>query len=77
MCYLDVETEFHVLIDCPFYFDLTQPLIMAASNFDAHFNQLSAFQKYCVLVSSKNLQQMCAKICYKILTRRKGILYKS
>ena len=34
MCQNDVESEFHVLIDCDFSFDITQDLMERAQGFD-------------------------------------------
>ena len=69
MCMTDVESENHVLIDCDFYFDVTESLMTNASNIDPCFINMCSFDKFCFLMSHEQLQIDTAKTCQKILSR--------
>ena len=74
MCETVVETEYHVLVDCVFYSVITGPLHRKMALFYVPLHRKTAlfynnvqnitfFEKFCILVSNDNLQYMCAKIC--------------
>ena len=65
MCQNDVESEFHVLIDCDFYSDITQDLMECAQDIDLRFNNMCSFDKFCFLMSHEQLQVDSAKACQK------------
>ena len=46
MCQNDVESEFHVLIDCAFYSDITQDLMEHAQDIDLRFNNMCSFANF-------------------------------
>ena len=75
MCMTDVESENHVLIDCDFYFDITESLMTNASNIDPCFINMCSFDKFCFLMSHEQLQIDTAKTCQKILSRRQSFIY--
>ena len=62
MCETVVETEYHVLVDCVFYSDITGPLHWKAALIYDNYKNITSFEKFCILVSNENLQYMCAKI---------------
>ena len=66
MCMKDVESENHVLIDCDYYFDITESLMTNASNIDPCFINMCSFDKFCFLMSHEQLQIDTAKTCQKI-----------
>ena len=69
MCMKDIESENHVLIDCDFYFDITESLMTNASNIDPCFitcAPLIDFVFSCPMNSYKLTLPKPAKKCYLV-----------
>ena len=71
-----IESEKHVLIECPVYADLRRQLYNHACSFNCNFMHLSDDEKLVFLFTDENICFYTAKICYDILIKRKCILYR-
>ena len=53
MCETTVETEYHVLVDCVFYSDITGLLHRKAALIYDNFQNVTSIEKFCILVSNE------------------------
>ena len=75
-CHDKVESEHHVLLNCPLYEDLQLEMYSQAFNINPDFYSLSDNEKISYLFSSNQLINIVAKTCKEILDRRRRFLYK-
>ena len=75
-CNESVESEQHVLLNCPLYEDLQQTMFNQAFNINSGFYSLSDEEKLIFLFTSKDMIKTVAKTCKDILDRRRRFLYK-
>ena len=73
-----VETEIHVLLNCPLYDDLRQAIVDNIFMHYDHFNTLDELEKLTVILGSDNYNviKFCAKTSRDILDRRRGFLHQ-
>ena len=71
-----VESECHVICECPIYEDLRNTLFAKARNVLQNFDTLSNFDKMCMLLSNCDIVKLTAKILCDILNRRRSFLYR-
>ena len=72
----NVESESHVLLHCPVYNDLKEPLFWSAVSNNREFLTLCDTDKCIFLFSNPNLIRTCAKTCFTILQRRQFLICK-
>ncbi len=70
-----VESEVHVITECPLYDDLRLTLYTRAQAVIPNFLLMSSNEKFKCLFQSEIIVNLCAKTCNDILTRRRNILY--
>ena len=70
-----VESEEHVLTQCPLYDDFRFYLFKEAESYYGNFSQLSNTDKMCTVLADKLLVKSTAKTCHNILRRRRRLLY--
>jgi len=70
-----IESEEHVLLNCPLYNDLRNDLFIYANTIDVEFVNMLPGEKLIFLLSKDNIVNMCAKTLCDILTRRRSLLY--
>ena len=63
------ETEKHVLIDCPFYFDLRFELLQSCKRPCDTFETFNDEDKLNFILANPNVVTISAKTCYSILER--------
>ena len=71
-----VEEEHHFIMECPFYSDLREKLLNYASQNVLYFNNVTAREQMCALLSHDALQLHSAKILREFLDTRENYLYK-
>ena len=71
----EVETETHVLTQCPLYDDIREEWFHHLSNVIAQFEFMSDEEKSNIILSNSGLVRINAKACYEILMRRRTLLY--
>ena len=71
-----VESECHVICECPIYEDLRNKLFTKAKNVVPHFDNLSDFDKMCQLLSNCDIVKSTAKILCDILNHMRSFLYR-
>ena len=71
-----VESEHHVLLNCPLYEDVQLEMYSHAFNINPVFYYVSDEEKIRFLFSSNKMIKTVAKTCKDILDRRKCFLYK-
>ena len=73
----DVETEEHVLLECPLYNDIRQELFSKVDMPSNSIDALSNHDKVCLLLSDSSILNYSAKVCHEILhERRNKLLYR-
>ena len=73
-CTNKIESEEHVLLECPLYNDIRLELL---SKIDLqHFDSLDNHEKVCHLLSDDRIAIYSAKACQIILTERRNFLYR-
>ena len=73
-CTNKIESEEHVLLECPLYKDIRLELL---SKIDLqHFDPLDNHEKVCHLLSDDRIAIYSAKACQIILTERRNFLYR-
>ena len=73
-CTNKIESEEHVLLECPLYNDIRLELL---SKIDLqHFDSLDNHEKACHLLSDGRIAIYSAKACQIILTERRNFLYR-
>lgn len=70
-----IESEIHVLTECPLYCDIRTELFVHAHAEIPNFSMMSNCDKFINLFQNENLIKYCAKTCHFILTRRRNVLY--
>lgn len=73
-CVGNVETEEHVLLDCPLYDDLRREYVAAL---DINFDSFSRNDQLCFILSDEQTVRLSAKFCFYALRRRRTILYSN
>ena len=74
-CLTKVESEEHVLLECPLYNDIRQELFSKTEIPSDSFNTLSNNVKICHLLSDSSIIDCSAKACHEILNERRKRLY--
>ncbi len=77
-CSLDqniVESEIHVITECPLYCDIRDDLFLHAQSVIPNFSTMSNTEKFISLFQNVNMIKHCAKTCHAILTKRRNVLY--
>ena len=76
-CTNEIESEKHVLLECPLYDDLRYRLFSAISCEILNFGIFSDDEKLSVILGCDNIKifRVSAKTCIEILIRRKAFLY--
>ena len=74
-CVTDVETEEHVVLECPLYNDIRQELFSTVDMPSNSFDVLSNHDKVCLLLSDSSVINYSAKACHEILLERRKLLY--
>ena len=69
------ETEQHVLIDCPFYFDLRFELLEGCTRACDTFETFDDEDKLNFILANPNVVKISAKTCYSILERYRAFKY--
>ena len=75
-CEDKIESELHVLVECPVYENFRDDLYDVANQKVANFDQLSSQQKLCAILSNSSIAHKSAKTCHMILERRHELLFK-
>ncbi len=70
-----IESEIHVLTECPLYSDIREELFEHAHAVIPNFSLMSNCDKFNNLFQNENIIKYCAKTCHAILARRKSVLY--
>ena len=77
-CKDEVESECHVLIQCPLYHDIREDcynsLKESCINYDS-FKGLNDNDKMCFLLSNPKCTRIVARTCFNILERRRILTY--
>lgn len=71
-----VESEAHVLLDCPLYQDIRNELFAACSRSFPDFELFTKEDKLCTILASDKLTHPAAKACKHILNRRATFLFR-
>jgi hypothetical protein len=75
ICKQNVETEIHVLTQCPAYQLLRNVLFDKAKDINADFINMNDEQKSMFVLSNPEIAKLTAKTCYNILLSRFDTLY--
>ena len=75
-CVTGVETEEHVLLECPLYNEIRQELFGKVGMPSNNFETLSNHDKVCILLSKSSITDYSAKVCHEILHERRKLLYR-
>ena len=75
-CHNLVESEQHVLLNCPLYEDLHHELFNRAFELNSEFYSLNDNEKLIFLFTTSNMIKTVAKTCKDILDRRRRFLYE-
>jgi hypothetical protein len=79
ICYLcdnnAVESEIHVILECPVYNDIREDLFHHCNTSMPNFNDLSAEQKLCFILGSDCICQNSANFLNAVLKRRRSFMY--
>ncbi len=70
-----IESEIHVLTECPLYCDTRDDLFLHAQSVIPNFLYMSNSDKFVNLFQHVYMTKHCAKACHAILTRRRNVLY--
>ena len=70
-----VESECHVICECPIYKDLRNSLFNKAKTVVQNFETLSISEKMCTVLSNCDIVKLTAKILCDMLKRRRSFLY--
>ena len=70
-----VESECHVICECPVYEDLRNSIFNKAKNVVQNFETLSMSEKICPVLSNCDIVKLTAKILCDMLKRRRSFLY--
>ena len=73
-CEYKIESEEHVLLECPIYNDIRSELFSKIQL--PHFDSLNNHEKVCYLLSDDRIAIYSAKACQSILTERRKVLYR-
>ena len=73
-CGNKIESEEHVLLECPIYNDIRSELFSKTQL--PHFDFLNNHEKVCYLLSDHRIAIYSAKACQSILTERRKVLYR-
>lgn len=71
-----IETESHVIFDCPLYNDLRISLLNTILSIEPNFYDMQDIDKLKLVFSNHSLIRICAKTCNDILNRRQFYLCK-
>ena len=75
-CKTTIESEQHVLLECPLYNDIREELYNNVTKVYTNFHLLDDIEKLCLLMSCVKLIQFTAKACNNILVQRRRYLYQ-
>ncbi len=75
MCNQEIETEEHVLTQCPTYMIFRNELYTASSDINDVFIHINDCDKMCFILNDPNLCRLSSKICYTMLYHRRPLLY--
>ena len=77
-CPTSVESEEHVIMDCPLYSDLGNTLFSKLLQHIPDFDDKSKHEKFMCILSCDDVPviRICAKICNDIHMLRRRLLYK-
>jgi hypothetical protein len=75
-CKTTIESEQHVLLECPLYNDIREELYNNVTKVYTNFHLLDDIEKLCLLMSCVRLVQFTAKACNNILVQRRRYLYQ-
>ena len=70
----EVESECHVILECPLYVDIRDELLNSVITDHDHFSKLTDIEKLSYLFMSSHCSDV-ARACYEILDRRKLLTY--
>ena len=70
-----VETECHVVCECPLYQDLRNNLFNNAKSVISNFDNLGSEEKLCAIFSNSEIVKVSAKILCDILARKRSLTY--
>ncbi|MCG8033469.1 MAG: reverse transcriptase family protein, partial [Candidatus Thiodiazotropha taylori] len=71
-----IESEIHVICECPLYDDLRNSLFDQAKRVIPGFNSLSNEDKMCAVLSNYEIVKITAKILYDILHRKRSYTFR-
>ena len=77
-CKDDVESECHVLIQCPLYQDIRQDFYHSLKEYGTDYNVFHTMNdndKLCFMLSNSKCAKLVARTCFNILERRKVLTY--
>lgn len=69
-----VENEIHVIVDCPTYEDIRADILQVARAINAQYDTLSSDEKFVAIMTVPETTKL-GKLCNKILSRRRILLY--
>ena len=75
ICFIDVESELHVLLKCPVYVQERQILFDKARKVNLNFDTINDIEKLKFLFSNPDMIRITAKTCCNMLTTRNNTLY--
>ena len=75
ICTNEIESECHVLTQCPLYGDIRESLFYKLASHVTHFNDMTDQKKMCVILGNNEFTRINAKTCYEILECRKNAIY--
>ena len=73
-CENKIESEEHVLLECPIYTDIRSELLSKIQL--PHFDSLNKHEKVCHLLADYRIVIYSVKACQSILTERRKVLYR-
>ena len=70
-----IESEKHVICECPLYDDLRNSLFEKANLVVQNFDSFNSEEKMIAVLSNRQLVRIIAKILYDILSRKRSFTY--
>ena len=70
VCTDKVESECHVLVECPLYEDIRNKFITSLDDIDK-FKEMDNISQMCFMLSNYECVRIVARTCYEILERRR------
>lgn len=70
-----VESEVHVLVNCPVYCSLREPLFTRACSSNPNFSNQCDTEKFKFMFTHPDMTRVLAKTCFNVLKLRNNILY--